>query len=158
MVKGSQPKMGSTVVRGEVEATVAYTGINTFFGKTADLLNVKKGLDHLQKTLLTIVAVLTILSIVLCLTCFIYIWVRCAGFYDLLRSTPSNDTLCSVANVRSTPNGTPSARLLMVHLLMVHLLMVHLLMVHLLHTDFSQGVPASSCHLALHATRFRSRP
>jgi H+-transporting ATPase len=78
MVKGSEPKMGSTVVRGEVEATVAYTGINTFFGKTAYLLNVKKGMDHLQKTLLTIVFVLTILSIILCLTCFIYIWVRYA--------------------------------------------------------------------------------
>lgn len=79
MRQGGEPKMGSTIVRGEVEATVRYTGINTFFGKTADLLNVKKGLDHLQKTLLTIVFVLTILSIALCLTCFIYIWVKCGS-------------------------------------------------------------------------------
>lgn len=37
---GSSCKMGSTVVRGEVEATVEYTGANTFFGKTAALLGV----------------------------------------------------------------------------------------------------------------------
>jgi hypothetical protein len=78
MTKGGEPKMGSNVVRGEVEATVRYTGVNTFFGKTADLLNVQKGMDHLQKNLLTIVAVLTVISIVLCLICFIYIWVTCA--------------------------------------------------------------------------------
>jgi H+-transporting ATPase len=32
--------MGSTVVRGEVEGTVEFTGANTFFGKTAALLGV----------------------------------------------------------------------------------------------------------------------
>lgn len=32
--------MGSTVVRGEVEATVEFTGVDTFFGKTASLLQV----------------------------------------------------------------------------------------------------------------------
>eukprot|EP01037_Dinobryon_pediforme_P047424 gene47424-61576_t len=30
--------MGSTVVRGEVEGTVEFTGADTFFGKTAALL------------------------------------------------------------------------------------------------------------------------
>lgn len=34
-------KMGSTVVRGEVEGTVEFTGANTFFGRTASLLQVK---------------------------------------------------------------------------------------------------------------------
>lgn len=34
--------MGSTVVRGETEATVEFTGINTFFGKTAALLSEDK--------------------------------------------------------------------------------------------------------------------
>ena len=38
MFKGDQAKMGSTVARGEVEATVELTGANTFFGKTASLL------------------------------------------------------------------------------------------------------------------------
>jgi magnesium-transporting ATPase (P-type) len=32
--------MGSTVTRGEVEATVDATGMNTFFGKTASLIQV----------------------------------------------------------------------------------------------------------------------
>ena len=40
MYKGDSCKMGSTVVRGEVEGTVEYTGANTFFGKTAGLLQV----------------------------------------------------------------------------------------------------------------------
>jgi len=38
--QGSSCKMGSTVVRGEVEGTVEFTGANTFFGKTAALLGV----------------------------------------------------------------------------------------------------------------------
>lgn len=39
--KGDSCQMGSTVVRGEVEATVEFTGAKTFFGKTASLLQVK---------------------------------------------------------------------------------------------------------------------
>jgi H+-transporting ATPase len=38
--KGDRCQMGSTVVRGEVEATVEFTGSKTFFGKTASLLQV----------------------------------------------------------------------------------------------------------------------
>lgn len=37
--QGDSVKMGSTVVRGEVEGTVEATGANTFFGKTAKLIN-----------------------------------------------------------------------------------------------------------------------
>ena len=40
--QGSKCLMGSTVVRGEVEGTVEYTGANTFFGKTAALLGVSE--------------------------------------------------------------------------------------------------------------------
>jgi H+-transporting ATPase len=40
MFEGDSAKMGSTVVRGEVEGTVSATGGNTFFGKTAALLAV----------------------------------------------------------------------------------------------------------------------
>ena len=40
MYAGDSVKMGSTVVKGEVEATVEFTGGNTFFGKTASLLQV----------------------------------------------------------------------------------------------------------------------
>ena len=38
--QGSDCKMGSTVVKGEVEGTVEATGAHTFFGKTAALLEV----------------------------------------------------------------------------------------------------------------------
>jgi H+-transporting ATPase len=40
MYEGNSCMMGSTVVRGEVEATVEFTGVDTFFGKTASLLQV----------------------------------------------------------------------------------------------------------------------
>jgi H+-transporting ATPase len=42
MYQGDSCKMGSTVVRSEVEATVEFTGVKTFFGKTASLLLVSK--------------------------------------------------------------------------------------------------------------------
>lgn len=41
MFQGDSCKMGSTVMRGEVEATVEFTGKKTFFGKTAALLQVQ---------------------------------------------------------------------------------------------------------------------
>jgi H+-transporting ATPase len=43
--QGSSCKMGSTVVRGEVEGTVEFTGSETFFGKTAALLGVRRRID-----------------------------------------------------------------------------------------------------------------
>ena len=38
--KGESCKMGATVARGEVEGIVLSTGANTFFGRTASLLQV----------------------------------------------------------------------------------------------------------------------
>mmetsp|Transcript_33966 Transcript_33966/g.44819 ORF Transcript_33966/g.44819 Transcript_33966/m.44819 type:complete len:967 (+) Transcript_33966:127-3027(+) len=66
MLKGDAPKMGSTVARGEVEATVIATGMNTFFGKTANLIQSVDELGHLQKILLYIMAFLIVLSFLLC--------------------------------------------------------------------------------------------
>jgi len=63
MYKGSSCKMGSNVVRGEVEGTVETTGSNTFFGKTATLLQGSSELGNLQKVLMRIVIVLVILSL-----------------------------------------------------------------------------------------------
>ena len=57
MAIGSSVKMGSTVCRGEVDATVATTGANTFLGKTAAMLQTVDELGHLQKVLLTIMLV-----------------------------------------------------------------------------------------------------
>merc|ERR1712054_394432 len=58
--------MGSTVVRGETEGTVEYTGVNTFFGKTAALLASTEELSNVQLLLIMIVRNLTILSLVMC--------------------------------------------------------------------------------------------
>ena len=57
MYAGDSCKMGSTVVRGEVEGTVEFTGKNTFFGKTATMLQGDNELGHLQKILLKVRAV-----------------------------------------------------------------------------------------------------
>ncbi len=42
------------VAAGEVESTVEFTGSQTFFGKTATLLQAVEGLGNLQKILLKV--------------------------------------------------------------------------------------------------------
>lgn len=74
--KGFPAQMGSTVVRGEVNATVQHTGKDTFFGRTAMLLNQGESLGNLQKVLLKIVMVLSALSITLCLIVLVYLLVH----------------------------------------------------------------------------------
>jgi H+-transporting ATPase len=66
MYQGDSCKMGSTVVRGETEGTVEFTGIDTFFGKTAALLGGSAEVSNMQKLLIKIVFYLTLLSIVMC--------------------------------------------------------------------------------------------
>jgi len=73
MYEGDEPKMGSTVVRGEVEATVAFTGKDTFLGKTAAMLSGPAEVSNLQKLLITIMMYLVVISIALCLIVFIYL-------------------------------------------------------------------------------------
>ena len=65
MCKGSSCKMGYTVSRGETEGTVEYTGANTFFGKTASLLQDDNEMGNFQRVLFHIVLVLVILSLTL---------------------------------------------------------------------------------------------
>jgi H+-transporting ATPase len=66
-------KMGSSVVRGEVEGTVEFTGVNTFFGKTASLLQGGDELGNLQKILIRIMVVLVAISFALSGVVFIYL-------------------------------------------------------------------------------------
>lgn len=73
MYRGDTPKMGSTITRGEVEGTVEFTGSNTFFGKTATLLQGDNGLGNLQRLLLKIMFVLVAISLTLCLTALLYL-------------------------------------------------------------------------------------
>ena len=73
MFKGDSCKMGSTVVRGEVEATVEATGANTFFGRTASLLRARTEHSNLEKLLMRIMIVLVVLSMALCGIAFGYL-------------------------------------------------------------------------------------
>ena len=66
--------MGSNCVRGEGEATVEFTGMNTFFGRTAALLqSVGHELGGIQKLLLRVMIVLTSISFALCFIAFLYL-------------------------------------------------------------------------------------
>merc|ERR1711871_277289 len=73
LYEGDKTLMGSTVVRGETEGTVEYTGINTFFGKTAALLASTEELSNVQYLLISIVRNLTILSLVMCTIVLFYV-------------------------------------------------------------------------------------
>ena len=74
LYEGDKTLMGSTVVRGETEATVEFTGPSTFFGKTAALLANTEELSNVQYLLIFIVRNLTILSLVMCMAVFFYVW------------------------------------------------------------------------------------
>eukprot|EP01041_Mallomonas_annulata_P003588 gene3588-7132_t len=76
MHTGHVCKMGSTVVRGEVEAVVEFTGAETFFGKTASLLQGDIEISNLQKILIDITLIIVTISSVLCLIVFIYLLSR----------------------------------------------------------------------------------
>ncbi len=65
--------MGSTVVRGETEGTVEFTGVDTFFGKTASLLSGPSEMSNMQRMLVRIVLYLVGLSVLLCTIVLIYV-------------------------------------------------------------------------------------
>jgi len=87
MHKGDLCKMGSTVVRGETEGTVEFTGANTFFGKTASLLGGDNEVSNLQKILIQIVLILTIISVTLCVIVLIYLVSTGITFVEALSFT-----------------------------------------------------------------------
>ena len=87
MYKGDSVKMGSTVVRGETEATVESTGANTFFGRTASLLSGPTESSNLEKLLMRIMVVLVVLSMTLCGIAFGYLISAGEGVRDALSFT-----------------------------------------------------------------------
>ena len=90
LYQGDSCKMGSTVVRGHVEATVESTGADTFFGKTARLLEDGTPLhefSHLQKVLMTIMKALVAISLFMCTINFIYLHQRGVDVKDALGFT-----------------------------------------------------------------------
>merc|ERR1719298_284309 len=73
LYEGDKTLMGSTVVRGETEGTVEFTGVDTFFGKTAALLASTEELSNVQLLLISIIRNLTILSLVMCAVVLAYV-------------------------------------------------------------------------------------
>jgi H+-transporting ATPase len=86
MYTGDSCKMGSTVVRGEAEATIEFTGANTYFGKTASLLGETGEVSNLQEVLITIVIVLVGISTLLCSIVFGYL-LSITDLYEALSFT-----------------------------------------------------------------------
>ena len=83
--KGMHVRMGSTVARGEVEATVIATGMNTYYGKTAALLQIGgDGLADLDKMLLWVVVSLLAFSLMLCSITLVYLLVNKQDFSESL--------------------------------------------------------------------------
>ena len=87
MYKGDSCKMGSMVTRGEVEATVQHTGADTFFGKTATMLQGESETGNLQKVLLKIMMVLVVLSFVLSGIVFAFLLSKGAEVRDSISFT-----------------------------------------------------------------------
>merc|ERR1719160_133443 len=83
LYEGDKTLMGSTVVSGEVEGTVEFTGSNTFFGKTAALLADTEELSNVQRLLIHIVRSLSILSLIMCLIVMFWVW-RLVPFKEAL--------------------------------------------------------------------------
>ena len=73
MFEGDIAKMGSNVMRGETEATVESTGKNTFFGKTAAMLQGDAETSNLQKLLIRIMVILTAISLTLSSIVLVYL-------------------------------------------------------------------------------------
>jgi H+-transporting ATPase len=90
---GDVCKMGSTVTRGESDGTVETTGQNTFFGKTAAMLqSVENAAGSMPTSLLEIMKVLVYLPLSLCLTSFIFLVVNGNKRNDDLRGMFKKDS------------------------------------------------------------------
>jgi len=74
--KAPKPKMGSTCVKGEVEATVEFTGEDTELGQAAKLLQGRKERSNMEKKLMQIMMVLLVVSTILCAIVLIFLLVN----------------------------------------------------------------------------------
>ena len=71
--KGDRCQMGSTVVRGDVEGTVEFTGRNTSYGKTVSMLQTDAEPSNLQNMLMDIMIVLVVVSLTLCSVVYLHL-------------------------------------------------------------------------------------
>ena len=84
MYPGDVAKMGSTVTRGEVDALVACTGKNTFFGKTAAMIQSVDEMGNFQKVLLKITFFLLCISALLVVIAMGYLIAMGEEFFHAL--------------------------------------------------------------------------
>ncbi|EAZ91321.1 plasma-membrane proton-efflux P-type ATPase [Crocosphaera chwakensis] len=92
---------GSILKKGQAEAVVTHTGVNTFFGKTAKLVSEAESTDHLQEAVLKLSDYLIIINIILVA---IILLVRVHDgdhFIQVLK-------YCLVLTVASIPLATPT--------------------------------------------------
>ena len=76
---------GSVAKKGEMDALVVATGMNTFFGKTAALVEEVKTKSHLQKILAKIGNFLIILAVAMVVVTFVFAYIRGESPLEMLK-------------------------------------------------------------------------
>ena len=76
---------GSVAKKGEMDALVVATGMNTFFGKTAKLVEEVKTQSHIQKVLAKIGNFLIILAIAMVVVTFVFSYIRGEDPLEMLK-------------------------------------------------------------------------
>ena len=76
---------GSVIKQGEMDGLVVATGINTFFGKTAKLVEEAKTISHFQKAVIKIGHYLIILAAFMIAVIFMVSFFRHEPFFDTLQ-------------------------------------------------------------------------
>ncbi|MEB3249509.1 MAG: plasma-membrane proton-efflux P-type ATPase [Merismopediaceae bacterium] len=98
---GEEAYSGSILKRGQAEAVVQGTGVNTFFGKTAKLVSEAETTDHLQEAVLKLSDYLIIINMLLVAAILV---VRVHGGDNFIRVLK----YCLVLTVASIPLATPT--------------------------------------------------
>ncbi|MFM8296233.1 MAG: plasma-membrane proton-efflux P-type ATPase [Microcystaceae cyanobacterium] len=98
---GEEAYSGSILKRGQAEAVVQATGVNTFFGKTAKLVSEAETTDHLQEAVLKLSDYLIIINMLLVAAILV---VRVHGGDNFIRVLK----YCLVLTVASIPLATPT--------------------------------------------------
>ncbi len=99
--KGDIALMSSIIKRGDAEAIVIGTGMNTYFGETASLIQKAKPQSHYQKSIMKIGRFLIILSLTLVSLIMITALFRGTSFIETLQ-------FCLILTVAAIPVALPA--------------------------------------------------
>ncbi|CAG9317425.1 unnamed protein product [Blepharisma stoltei] len=97
--EGEMVYQGSVCKKGDLEAIVAATGANTFFGKTSTLVGQAQSKGNFQKVILKVTGVLMVVSLILVTIILIVVLTKGNDFLETL-------SLCVVILVASIPIAT----------------------------------------------------